>query len=273
MISLTSPARSRIVRHAYPPMEIWRARHLLWNLVLRNLRIKYQHSFLGFVWTLLNPLLTIAVLVGVFRFVVRLEVPHYWAFLLSGYFVWSFVSQSLMAATAVLPEHAHLARSVPFPAEVLVLAAVLSRSVEFALELTITVMLLVTFHHHGLPLALLWLLPLALLHLALVFGLTLGISTLSVFFHDVQHALPIGLMILFYASPIFYPAELVPEKALPVYLLNPFASLLTMFQSVLYRGEAPDLRIFGAAAALAVAIAALGYAIFRRYRSVFAEIV
>lgn len=271
VISLASERSAR--RRSSPTTEVWRARHLLWNLVLRNLRIKYQRSFLGFVWTLLNPLLTIAVLVGVFRFVIRLDVPHYWAFLLSGYFVWSFAAQTLAAATAVLPEHAHLARSVPFPVEVLVLAAVLSRSVELMVELAITVALIIVFHHGGVPASLLWLPLLVLLHLALVFGLTLGISTLAVFFHDVQHGLPIVLMMLFYASPVFYPVALVPEAVRPFYLLNPFAGLLVTFHDVLYRAKSPDLSLLVATATLCVSVALLGYATFRRYRSVFAEIV
>ncbi|HVS00994.1 MAG TPA: ABC transporter permease, partial [Thermoanaerobaculia bacterium] len=95
----------------------------------------------------------------------------------------------------------------------------------------------------------------------------------AVFFHDVQHALPIGLMILFYASPVFYPLTMVPEKAQPFYLLNPFAGLLVTFHDVLYRAKSPDLSHLVPTATLCVAVALLGYVTFRRYRSVFAEIV
>jgi lipopolysaccharide transport system permease protein len=266
------PARSS-ARRPSPLAEVWRARELLRNLVLRNLRIKYQRSFLGFVWTLLNPLLTIAVLVGVFGFVVRLGVPQYWAFLIAGYFLWSFASQTLFAATAVLPEHAHLARSVPFPVEVLVLAAALSRLTEFLAELTLTVLLLAAFLHHGVPVSFLWLPVLVLVTLILVVGLSLPIATFSALFHDVQHTVPIALMILFYASPVFYPASMVPAAARPFYLLNPFAGLLTLARSVLYEGKAPDLGLLAWTAAASILIAWFGYAIFRRYRPVLAEIV
>jgi lipopolysaccharide transport system permease protein len=253
--------------------SLWRSRGLLANLVMRNLRVKYQRSVLGFVWTLLNPLLTVGVLIAVFRFVVKIQVPHYWAFLLSGYFVWSFTLQTLTAATTVLPEHAHLARSLPLPSEVLIAATALSRLVEFLAELILVLALLALFHHHGVPASFLWLPPLTVLLFALVLGLTLPIATASAFFHDVQHALPIALMILFYVSPVFYPAGLVPAAVRPLYLLNPFASLLTAFQSVLYLGRSPEPRHLAFAAASCLVLGGIGYAIFRRYRALLPEIV
>lgn len=250
---------------------VWR--ELVLHLVLRHLRVKYQRSVLGFVWTLLNPLLTIGVLFGVFRFVIRLQVPDYWAFLLSGYFVWSFAQQTLTAATTVLPEHAHLSRNLPLPGEALILATALSRLVEFLAEMLLVLVLLAVFHHHGMPASFLWLPVLVVLQLALVLGLTLGIATASSFFHDIQHAMPIGLMVLFYASPVFYPTTLVPEIARPLYALNPFAGLLTLFHSALYEGRTPDSWLAAATAAEIALIFWIGYAVFRRYRALLPEIV
>jgi ABC-type polysaccharide/polyol phosphate export permease len=253
--------------------SLWRSRGLLANLVLRNLRVKYQRSVLGFVWTLLNPLLTVGVLIAVFRYVVRLEVPHYWAFLLSGYFVWSFTLQTLTAATTVLPDHAHLARSLPLPTEVLITATALSRLVEFLAELILVLALLTAFHHEGVPAGYLWLPVLIALQLLLVLGLTLPIATASAFFHDVQHALPIALMMLFYISPVFYPARLVPEAMRPFYQLNPFAGLLTAYQSALYDGRSPALGPLAVTAVEALLISGVGYGVFRRYRALLPEIV
>jgi ABC-type polysaccharide/polyol phosphate export permease len=253
--------------------ELWRSRELLGHLVLRNLRVKYQRSVLGFVWTLLNPLLTITVLVLVFHFVVKIQVPDFWAFLVSGYFVWSFSLQSLTAATYVLPEHAHLWRSMAFPGEVLVVATALSRMAEFLAEMVLVVALLAVFHHHRLPASFLWLVPLLLLVFALAVGLSLPIATLAAFFHDVQHALPIALMTLFYVSPVFYPARMVPAAIRPLYFANPFAGLITLFQTVLFEGRAPDAGLLLWTAALIGAILWFGHATFRRYQPILAEIV
>lgn len=271
MIALDSP-RPGPPHPASPWSELWSARELLRNLVLRNLRVKYQRSILGFVWTLLNPLLTVGVLIAVFQFVIRLQVPHYWAFLLSGYFVWNFSMQCMTAGTTVLPEHSHLSRSVAFPAEVLIVSITLSRLVEYLVEIVLVLILLLAFHQHGATWRLAWLPVLLLIQVVLVTGLTLPIAALSVFFHDVRHALPIALMVLFYVSPVFYPASLVPERFRLLYLLNPFAGLLTMYQDVLYHGRPPSLPLLASTAAATFAIAGIGYVVFRRYRAVFPEI-
>ena len=260
--------RGSSMRHS---PAVWR--ELVVHLVLRHLRVKYQRSVLGFVWTLLNPLLTIGVLFGVFRFVIRLQVADYWAFLLSGYFVWSFAQQTLTAATTVLPEHAHLSRNLPLPGGALIVSTALSRLVEFLTEMLLVLVLLAVFHHHGVPPSFLWLPVLVVLQLTLVLGLTLGIATASTFFHDIQHAMPIGLMVLFYASPVFYPATLVPEIARPFYAFNPFAGLLTLYHSALYEGRAPDPWLVAATAAEIALIAWIGHAVFRRYRALLPEIV
>ena len=89
---MVSPAPSRLVR-------VWHARELLRELLVRNLKVKYQRSLLGFVWTLVNPLLTVTILVLVFSRVVRIHLPDYWAFLLSGYFAWTFMLQTLTTGT------------------------------------------------------------------------------------------------------------------------------------------------------------------------------
>src|SRR5690606_28754931 len=100
--------------------EIRRYRELLRHLVVRNLKVKYSRSLLGLLWTLLNPLLTIGTLVAVFGYVVRIDVPSYWAFLVSGYFVWNFTSMVLNAGPRVLGENIALARSVRVPPHIFV---------------------------------------------------------------------------------------------------------------------------------------------------------
>jgi homopolymeric O-antigen transport system permease protein len=253
--------------------EIWHARELLRSLTVRNLKVKYQRSTLGFVWTLLNPLLTLTVLVAVFRYVIRIQVPHYWAFLLAGYFVWSFLLQMLSSGTYVLAEHAGLRRSVALPSEVLVLGALASRLVEFLVELSLVVLALTLLYHRGLPSSFALLPLLVALQVFLALGLVLPLATLSVFYSDVQHALPVLLMVLFYASPVFYPARLVPTALHHLYFLNPIAGLLTLYQTVLYEGRFPSLALLAGVTAASIALCWLGHAIFHRYQGLFAELV
>lgn len=253
--------------------ELWRYRELLRRLTLRNLKVKYQRSALGFAWTLLNPLLTVGVLVAVFSHIVRIDVADYWAFLLSGYFVWNFLAQMLNTGSYVFAEHAALRRSVAFPGEILILGAAASRLVEFAVELAIALAALVLLHHHGVPASFALLPLLVVLQLLLALGLVMPLATLAVFYTDVQHALPIVLMLLFYLSPVFYPATLVPEGFQAIYLLNPIASLLTLYHAVLYDGQFPPAMLLAGTTAAALGLFLLGYALFRRYQPVLAELV
>ena len=98
--------------------QVWQFRYLLQGIIRRDLKVKYQRSTLGFIWTFLNPLLTVLILVAVFRIVIRIQIDHYWAFLLSGYFVWNVVAQTLLTGSYIFYQYAQLARNIAFPKEV-----------------------------------------------------------------------------------------------------------------------------------------------------------
>jgi lipopolysaccharide transport system permease protein len=261
------------VRPAAALADVWRYRELLRSLVGRNLKAKYQRSMLGFVWTLLNPMLMLAVLVGVFSYVIRIKIDHYWAFLISGYFVWSFFSQMLNTGTYIMAEHGRLARAVRFPAEVPVLAATLSRLVEFSIEMTIMLLLLAVAHHGHVPASFALLPVLVVLQVLIALGVVLPLAVMSVFLRDIEHALPVVLTAMFYVSPVIYGLDFVPDAVRPLFLLNPMAGLLTLYQSVLYHGQMPSLFMLAYTTVVALLIAPIGYAIFNRYKSVCAEIV
>ena len=258
---------------SFPLADLWRFRELLASLIVRNLKLKFQRSVLGFLWTLANPLLTVLILTAVFTHVVRLPIADYWAFLISGYFVWHFASQAINTGTYVFFEHADLIRAVAFPTELLVLGAVLSRFFEFVVALIPVVLVIAVFHHQSVPASYLLLPYLALVLLLVVLGLTLPVAAASAFYYDVNHALPVALATLFYLSPIFYPASLVPERFASIYFLNPLAGVLTLFQVVLYDGLWPEVVLLSATSAYSVLVLLLGYAVFSRYKNVFAEVV
>jgi lipopolysaccharide transport system permease protein len=253
--------------------QVWQHRELLRSMIIRNLKVKYQRSLLGFVWTLFNPLVTVAILVLVFSHVVRIPLPHYWAFVLSGYFVWNCMLQTLNTGTYIFAEHSRLTRSVAFPSEILVFGAVGSRVVEFLAEIILIMVLLAGFHHFRIPASYALLPVLVILQILIAIGLALPIATLSVFYYDVQHALPIALTTLFYLSPVFYPVEMVPEAFRPFYFINPMAGLLSLYHEILYVGHMPSLSMLLGVVAMALLVYSVGYAVFKRYASVYAEIV
>jgi homopolymeric O-antigen transport system permease protein len=253
--------------------EMWQFRHLLRHLVVRDLKVKYQRSSLGFLWTLLNPLITVAVLIAVFSSVIRIRLDNYWAFLLSGYFVWNAVAAAISGASYVLQEHARLTRSVAFPKEILILASTLSRVFEFAMELVIIIAVLTLGYHHSVPASFLALPLLVVIQVTLTLGLVFPIATLSTLFTDVLHALPALITSLFYLTPVFYPASMVPARFQALYFLNPLAGLVTSYHSVLYEGTLPSATVLLGSVAGALITLGIGYAIFARYQDICGELV
>jgi lipopolysaccharide transport system permease protein len=252
---------------------LWQYRSLVGRMVARNLKVKYKRSVLGFVWTLVNPAITVTVLVAIFSYVVRVEIEAYWAFLISGYFVWNYLGQMLSSATYVLREYGQLSRAVSFPKEAPLVDAALSRLVEFGIELFIVLVILAVFLHGHVPAAFLWIPLLVLLQVLIGLGLALPVATLAAFYHDVEHAIPILLTTLFYVSPVFYSAALVPDPFRTYYMLNPLAGLLTLFHSVAYEGSAPEAGLLLGVGATAVGLVVVGYAVFARFQSLVAEVV
>jgi ABC-type polysaccharide/polyol phosphate export permease len=235
--------------------------------------VKYQRSLLGFVWTLLNPLATLAVLSVVFTHVVRIQLPSYWAFLLSGYFVWNFVITTLNAGAYLFAEHSRLLRSASFPSELIVFSAAIAKLIEFGVAMFFVFIAIFGFYHQSIPPSFIFFPLLIILQLLIAIGLTLPITSLSVFYADAKHALPIALATLFYASPVFYPVSLVPASIRPYYLINPIAGLLKLYHIVLYEGNFPPFTLFGGMFVYSVLIFLVGYALFRRYETVYAEVV
>jgi lipopolysaccharide transport system permease protein len=252
--------------------ELWAFRDLLRSLVVRDIKIKYQGSVLGIAWTLLNPLLTVAILVTVFSHVIQIAVDHYWAFLLSGFFAWNFIQQNLFHATSIMNNHASLNRSVYFPREVLILGALLTKLVDFLMEFSVVLILFAAFYYRTVPFSLVLLPWLVVILLLITVGLMFPLAVVAAYFHDVQQAVPIAMMSLFYLSPVFYPVEMVPEAVRPWYYLNPLVGLIQLFHVVVYQGVWPTMTLLGSVSAVALGVCLTGYFIFNRYKDVCVEI-
>jgi len=227
---------------------------------------------IGIAWTLLNPLLTVAILVTVFSHVIRLSVEHYWAFLISGFFAWNFFQQNLLHATAVLQNYATLNRSVYFPREVLILSALLTKLVEFLMEFAIVLVLFALFYYQTVPASLILLPWIVFVLLMMTVGMMFPLAAMSVYFRDIPQAVPIVMMLLFYLSPIFYPVEMIPETVRSFFYLNPLVGLIRLFHVVVYQGVWPTMTLLLSVTGVSFAVCVTGYLIFNRYKDVCVEI-
>jgi ABC-2 type transport system permease protein len=240
VVRTSEPAKLR-VRHRI--REVYERREVLLNLVRKELKVKYTASVLGAVWSLLNPIVFLAV----FTFVVKVthnSFPHFPIYLLSGLLAWNLFSVSLAGGARSVIDNANLVKKVSFPREVLPLSAVGVALVDFVLQ-TAVLLLFILASGYGFHLPELAIYPLAFATL-LVFtlALTFWLAALNVRYRDIQHLLNIALLVWFWMTPIVYGAWFVQQKLAPhtvagvnlfqVYLLNPLASVVGGFQRALY---------------------------------------
>ncbi|HUQ40257.1 MAG TPA: ABC transporter permease [Acidimicrobiales bacterium] len=267
--------------------ELASSRELLANLTLRELRGKYKRSVLGWTWSLLNPLATMAIFTFVFRLFLKIQPPvgdpsglHNFAFfLLCGLLPWNFLANGMSGAIGMLVANGNLIKKVYFPREILVAASVLSWDVSLLIELGVLAVALLIVGSMVLP----WLPVVLLLVVVLsvfVLGVGLGLSVLNVYFRDVQHFLAIFMQLWFYATPVVYPISYVPERAdvlgldIPVrtlYDLNPMVRFVGAFRNCLYDLRFPALADLAYMCAAALISLAIGAALFNRLEPRLAE--
>ena len=252
--------------------ELWAYRELVSNLTIRDLRLKYKRSSLGVAWSLLNPLIMMAIYTAVFSVFLRVvNSPHYWALVLGGLLSWLFFANALGSATVAFAQSANLISKVYFPIEALPVASVLANFVNFAISLLVFLVVIVIAR---LPLGpSLMLLPVILLaQLAFTLGLSLFVATITVYFRDLEHLIGLALTALFYLSPVLYPLNpsALPHGAarfIPWLNLNPMSWFLESYHSVLYYGTWPDPGRFALSILSAVAALLGGYLVFARMRT------
>lgn len=216
---------------------VWRRRELLANLVRKELRLRYQSSLLGFAWSFATPLLYLLVFSGVFQYVMRVDLPRFGLFLVTGLILWNVFSASVSSATVSVSGNPNLIKRVWFPREILPLAAIIAQLVHLMLQLLVLVGALLLLRHEP-AWEMVPLLPVAVLCLVLfaaAVGMTAG--ALMAFLRDTQHVVELGLVAGFWITPIVYPASLVIDR-LPTAAwllgLNPVAAAVTTFQHALY---------------------------------------
>jgi ABC-2 type transport system permease protein len=230
--------------------ELLAHREVLVNLVRKELKVKYTASVLGAFWSLLNPVVFLAVF-GFVVVVLRQQIPDFPVFLLSGLLAWNFVSSSLQAGARSVVDNANLVKKMAFPREILPLSAIGVALFDFALQSAVLLAFIAwPWSGHGLRLPELLLYPLAIAVL-IVFttAITLWVSALNVRYRDVGHLLSLALLVWFWFTPVVYQGYLVQHKletirilgvdAWSLYLLNPVAVIVLGFQRALYAVVVP----------------------------------
>ncbi len=261
--------------------ELVRYRELVRNLVVRDLKVRYRNSVLGFLWSLMNPLLMMVVFTVVFTVVAGdSSIPNFPLFVLCAILPWNFFANSTMGAVGSIVGNAHLIKKVYFPREILPLSTVLANLVNFLLALIPLFFIMVLFHAPFTGYLLL--LPVVIVvQLAFTLGVAFFVACLNVFFRDTGVIMDVVIFAGFFLTPVFYPMQKVPEAkeilglTLDVrrlmYIVNPMASIIATYRSLLYDGVSPAPDFFFRTVLTVAVVLVLGYLFFARYAPRFGE--
>jgi len=263
-----------------------RSRELLGNLVAKELKVRYKGSALGFVWSLVTPLLLTAVFTVVFATFIKIELPgargEFATFFLSGYLVWQFFSNSTISSTTAIVGNGALIKKVWFPREVLPLSLVLSQAVHLGLALVATSPLIVYqrgFH----PASMLTVAVGLVLVVAFTAGVSMIFAAANVGFRDLQELTQVMFLAWFYLTPVIYPLSFVEANApafLPFIRANPMTWFVELFHTAIFGSTSgteggppaiPEPLTFAVCALWAGGALALGSLLFRRLAGSFAK--
>jgi lipopolysaccharide transport system permease protein len=261
--------------------ELLSFRDLIVNLVVRELKVRYKRSILGFLWTLLNPLGMMLVFTFVFTVLMpNNEIPNYPLFLLCGLLPWNFFSAGVMTSINSVVGNADLVKKVYFPREALPLSTVLANLVNFLLALVVLFAVMAVFKSRLSPW--IWLLPVVILIQAcFILGIAFVLSTVNVFYRDTLMIMDVVMLAWFFLTPVIYPVAILPRSYEVfghdinvqrwLYILNPMASLVAAYRDLLYWGYRTNLDFLFRTAVTAIAVLALGFSLFVRYSNRLGE--
>ena len=259
-------------------------RHLLWNLALKDIKVKYRSPTLGFLWAIIVPLIMVFVFKFVFSTILKARVEGYpfFIYIMTAIFPWAYFSSSVNGAIDSIVSNKELIKKTYFPRQIIPVSVVLASLLNF-LPALIVMLLILVFFRIQFTFLILFLPVIILLQTTLAVGIALIVSALQVILRDVKYIVELLLMTWFYLSPGFYSLNMVAnlsERFLKLYMLNPFVGLFTLYRTVLLKGFVETLpsgiNIFYLSiwtSIVCLVTFLLGFFVFKKYDSLLSDLV
>ncbi|MEZ0344820.1 MAG: ABC transporter permease [Caldimicrobium sp.] len=245
---------------------------LLQVLTLKEIKVRYKNSLLGYLWSILNPLSLALVFYFAFKFVMKIKIENFALFLICGLFPWQWFANSISASAGFLLANASLIKKVNFPKQFVPLAGVLNDTFHFLASLPVILGFLFLYQ---LSPTVHWFYCLPLLifaQLLITYGGTLIVSSINLFFRDLERLVMIALNIIFYLTPIIYDITFVPEKYRKYFLLNPLYGLIENWRLLFMKGYI-NWELYFVSLIHGFFIVGIGFYTFTKLSYRFAEVV
>lgn len=238
--------------------------------VKKEIRGKYKGSFLGVLWSFLNPLLSVVVYAIIFPYIMRMKMDHYLIYLITGIIPWTFFTMSINVGMISVLVNANIIKKVYFPRIILPISSVTSALVNFIISLLI-VCLFILFSGMGFSANLIFLPLIVIIQYILLLGITFILSAIDLYFRDIENIMLFVISMLFYATPILYEPSIFPKRLSWVINLNPMAHLINGYRDIFYYQKFPDFVSLGIVLVFSVCLFFVGYNIFEKLQKGFAE--
>jgi ABC-type polysaccharide/polyol phosphate export permease len=251
---------------------------VLHHLIAKDFKVRYRNMSLGIFWSLLNPLIMMAVLTFVFTHVQKSEIPYFPLFLLMGYVPYNFFTLAWASGTNSIVDNASLIKKVPFRRELVPLSVVLANTLHYGIQLGLLLLAVAIFI--GVNVHWVWMPVVMLLQVVFVCGASLACSALDVYYRDVRYIVESANLVLFWLVPIFYSFDHVPARFVWLFELNPIAAVVLITRRVLLDGHSPgvtlslrysELGTLWKLAMVSFTMLAIGLWIFRRIQKNFSD--
>lgn len=250
--------------------NLYEYRELLKSSIKKDVGGKYKNSVLGVLWSFLYPLLQIAVYAIVFPLIMRSNMENYTVFVCCGLIPWNFFSTAISRSSFTMIENGNILKKVYFPREILPISVVTSEAVNFVIS-TIIILAFVLGTGMGLTWYVIFYPVILLIQYILLIGISLFVSSITVYFRDLQHFIGIALQLLFYATPIVYATNIIPESYQWILRLNPMTFIIDGYRSIFFYQQQPDFISLGITLLVSLILCVVGYLLFSKLQKRFAE--
>lgn len=251
--------------------ELYDYREMIYSLVHRDLRGRYKGSVLGFAWTFLNPLFQLAVYTLVFSIIMRNGIKDYYLYLFVALVPWIFFSSCVSGGAGCIRAQGDMVKKIYFPREVIPVSYVTSQFVNMMLSLIVVFIVLVIARKPMNPKALLCLPLIMIIEYVLALGMTMIVSSVTVYWRDVEYFMNIIAMAWQFATPVMYGLDQVPQALVPYFNMNPMTHIIVAYRDILYYGRVPQGSTLISAVLCGIIFCLLGFALFGHLKKHFAE--